>query len=146
MTKSVLILLLFTVFNTGCNDVQSHDLRGTWVIKDSSRQVLPPTLRNASAQIFLAADGSFTVSDIPGLLYFPGKRDVGLESGRGSWRLDSHDGSQFVLLTFDDLTGSKPIDLPYGAQLDLSKGWSETNLYYFIGDADEGRKVEFQKR
>ena len=109
-------------------------------MKDGSRKSLPAELQNASAKIVLYPDGTFVASDMPGLFYFPGSHAARLESGSGAWKLVSHDGKQQVQLNFEVLAGWKDA-LPYGTQLEVSS----ESLFYFLGDADEGRRVAFEK-
>jgi hypothetical protein len=78
---------------------------------------------------------------MPGLFYFPGRHAARLESGSGTWKLVSHEGKQQVQLNFQVITEWKEA-LPYGTQLDVSSG----SLSYFLGDADEGRRVAFEKK
>jgi hypothetical protein len=78
---------------------------------------------------------------MPGLFYFPGRHAAQLESGSGAWKLVSHDGKQQVQLDFQVIAGWKDV-LPYGTQLEVSRG----SLFYFLGDADEGRRVAFDKK
>lgn len=125
----------------GCKSVQPSDIAGTWVMKDDSRRVLPTELRKASGKIVLDANGTFVASDVPGLFYFPEHHAAQLESGTGAWKLVSREGKQQVQLDFQTIADWKDA-LPYGTQLDVSKG----SLYYFFGDADEGRRVSFEKR
>jgi hypothetical protein len=139
-----LAFLLLSVL--GCKGVQPSDLTGSWVMTDASRQFLPDKLRKASAKIVLNADGSFVVSDVPGLFYVPGRRDMRLEAGSGSWKLVSREGDQQIQLDFYAIPDWSNTELPYGMQLDVSKGWSQTKLFYFLGDPDEGQRIEFAKR
>ncbi len=37
-------------------------------------------------------------------------------------------------------------ELPYGSQLDISRGWSRIELYYFLGGEDEGKEIDFAKQ
>lgn len=71
---------------------------------NASRQVLPDGLRKASAKILLNPDGSFVASEMPGLFYFPGRRDIRLEAGSGSWKLVSREGRQGIQLDFYAIT------------------------------------------
>jgi hypothetical protein len=64
-----------------------------------------------------------------------------LESGTGVWKLVSREGKQQVQLDFQTITGWKDA-LPYGTQLDVSRG----SLFYFFGDADEGRRISFEQK
>ena len=114
-------------------------------MKGSSRQVLPREVQQALPKIVLDADGTFVVSEVPGLFYSPGRRAARLESGRGVWKLVSGEGKQQVQLDFHVIAEWKEIDLPYGTQLDVSRGWSAVSLFYFLGDPDEGRMIDFEK-
>ncbi len=140
----MVIFLLFGML--GCKSVQPNDLVGTWVMKDSSRQILPTQLQKNSANIVLAANGTFVASEMPGLFYFPGRRTARLESGSGVWKLVSREGKQQVQLDFHVIDDWKGTSLPYGMQLDVSRGFSAASLYYFLGDADAGRQVAFEKK
>jgi hypothetical protein len=83
---------------------------------------------------------------MPGLLFFPGHRDARPESGRGTWKLVSREGKQQVQFDFEEIADWNKNELPYGTQLDISRGWSSLSLYYFLGDADEGRRIEFERQ
>jgi hypothetical protein len=112
----------------------------------ASRQVLPDGLRKAGAKILLNPDGSFLASEMPGLFYFPGRRDIRLEAGSGRWKLVSREGGQQIQLDFYAITDWSKTELPYGTQLDVSKGWSVAKLFYFVGDADVGQRIDFEKK
>ena len=130
----------------GCKSVQSTDIPGTWTMNDTSRGVLPTGLPQASAKIVLDPKGTFVASDMPGLLFFPERHDARLESGSGTWKLVLSDGRQQVQLQFQQIDNWKKNELPYGTQLNVARGWSSLRLYYFIGDPDEGRRIELEKR
>lgn len=115
-------------------------------MNDASRQVLPAGLQKASAKIVLNQNGTFVASDMPALFFFPERRDARLESGTGTWKLGSSEGRQQVQLEFHEIADWKKDELPYGTQLGISRGWSALSLYYFFGDADEGRRIEFEKK
>ena len=111
---------------------------------ESSRQVLPAELQKARAKIVLNANGTFVVSELPGLLYFPPDRPL-LDNGSGVWKLVSHDGRQQIQIIIEATTGGSPIKVPFGTFIDVSRGWSSVSLFYFLGDADEGRRIDFVK-
>jgi len=90
-------------------------------------------------------DGSFFASNLPGLFFVPGHRDARMESGSGTWILVTHDGEDQVQLDFREIADWKT-GVPYGTQLNISRGWSGITLYYFLGDADEGVKVDLEKK
>jgi hypothetical protein len=74
------------------------------------------------------------------------QRRVRPDTGTGLWKLASREGKQQVQLDFHAKAGSKEGDIPYGTQMDVTKGWSAVSLYYFLGDADEGRRVSFERK
>jgi hypothetical protein len=144
MLRIVLITCLLLAA-LGCNGVQPSGLSGTWVMKDASRQILPDGLCNASAKIVLSPDGSFLASEMLGLFYARAA-DIRLESGSGGWKLVAREGGQQVQLNFHAITDWSKTELPYGTQLDVSKGGSVAKLFYFVGDADEGQRTAFEKK
>jgi len=83
---------------------------------------------------------------MPGLFYVPGRRGIRLESGSGGWKLVAREGRQQVQLDFRAITDWSKTELPYGTQLDVSNGVSVAKLFYFVGDADEGQRIEFEKK
>ena len=120
-------------------------------MKDASRQVLPTELQKASAKLVLDANGTFVASELPEELplvapYDVKNRNVRLDTGSGVWKIVSREGKQQVQLDFHTMVGSKEGGVPYGTQMDVSRGWSAVSLYYFLGDADEGRRVSFERK
>jgi len=142
----IVLLLLFGML--GCKNVQPGELAGTWVMKRTSREVLPTELQKASGKIVLDENGTFTASELPEELppYDMKQRRVRMDTGSGVWKLVSREGKQQVQLDFHAMEGNKEGDVPYGTQMDVSKGWSAVSLYYFLGDADEGRRVSFERK
>lgn len=138
MTKFPAIVVLMLMTMVGCKSTQPSDLTGIWMMEDESRPNLPPDLQKASAKIVLNANGTFIVSDVPGLFEFQG-HPMGLESGRGAWRLVSGEGT--VQLNFQTIEHWND-GLPYGTQLFVSRN----SLSYYLGDPDEGRRISFERR
>ena len=146
---SRMMILLSLLSILGCKGVQPSDVAGTWVIKDSSRNLLPPELQRATATIVLDANGTFIASEIPEELppappYDVKDRKFRMNTGSGDWKLVSSEGKQQVQLNFRTLQGN--INVPFGTQMEVSTGWSSPNLYYFLGDADEGRRISLVKK
>ena len=140
----IAMLLFFGVL--GCNGVKPSDVTGTWVVTEGSRQRLPTAQQKASAKIVLDANGSFVASDLPeDLLYGPEVADR-LVTGSGVWKLVSREGGQQVQLEFHAIAVGQRGGVPHGALLDVSRGWSALRLFYFKGDADEGRRIEFERK
>jgi hypothetical protein len=131
---------------TGCNmfAVTASDIVGTWVIKADTRDFLPAVYKNSAAKIIISANGSFVASDIPGLLHEK-PEEIKLDAGTGLWHFDSLEGNRRIQLEFLIKADGKKFEVPYGAQLFFSKVFSTVTLYYYIGDPDEGRRIEFYK-
>ena len=136
-----LVALVFLVSLSSCTKAKTEEVVGTWHIVEASRGVLPAQLKTAPATIVLSGDGRFAVSALPGFLNTPSE----LDSGEGVWKLTSRDGKQEVQLEFQSRQGEDAARVPYGATLEISKGLGNPTLYYFIGDPDEGRMIEFER-
>ncbi|HWR13873.1 MAG TPA: hypothetical protein VN577_03535 [Terriglobales bacterium] len=150
MTKIKLwpLALLALVGVLGCNraNIAAGDLAGTWVMKQGSREVLPSPLKNASPRILLQKDGTFIASEMPGLLYGD-QRGANLDAGTGTWKLVSREGRQEIQVNFYSITaGSTQLPVPYGTQIMVSKPWSTVNMEYYIGDQDQGVRIELEKK
>jgi len=142
------ILLFFGTLGCGRLRVTASDLAGTWVVTDESRQrFLPAAHQKAAARIVLDANGTFAASEIPeDLLYGPPEVGVRLITGSGAWRLESREGRQYVQLEFKTIPAGQRGNVPYATMLSVSKGWSTIKLFYFQGDADQGRRIAFEKK
>ncbi len=141
MIARVLLAIVFLAPLAGCTKAKTEELIGTWRIVEASKGVLPAPLKTAPATIVLSGDGKFAVSALPGFLTTPPEPD----SGEGVWKLISRDGKQEVQLEFRSRRGEDASRVPFGAMLEISKGLGRPTLYYFIGDPDEGRMVEFER-
>lgn len=132
----------------GCNrsNVKPGELVGTWVMKESSRQILPDALKKAAPRLVLQSDGTFVADEMPGLLYGD-QRSASLDAGTGTWRLVSREGRQEIQVNFSSITaGSTQLRIPYGTQIMVSKPWSTVGLEYYIGDQDQGMQIELEKK
>jgi hypothetical protein len=143
------IAMILCLSLLGCEVAQPNDITGTWVVKDESRnRFLSAAQQKAVAKIVLEANGTFVASEIPeDLLYGGPQAGNGLVTGNGVWKLSSREGKQQVQLDFEMIAVGQRGKVPYGAQLNISKGWSALYLFYFQGgDADQGRRIEFEKK
>src|SRR5439155_26271466 len=148
-------LLLITPFlfigMLGCKSVQPNDVIGTWVMKDQSRNELPREFKKGLAKIVVNADGTFVASELPEPLHpvppYDMKVRMRLDSGSGVWKLASWEGAQQLQLEVHDLASADENSHgSYGFPLIVSRGWSAVTLSYALGDPDEGRSAEFEKR
>jgi hypothetical protein len=142
----IAMLLFFGML--GCQNVKSIDVIGTCVVSDESRQrFFSAAQQKASAKIVLDANGSFVASEVPeDLLYRPPAADAGFVTGSGVWRLFSREGRKQVQLEFRAITVGQRGNVPYGTHLNISGGSSDVSLYYFQGDPDQARRIEFDRK
>jgi hypothetical protein len=130
---------------SGCKSVKSEDVVGTWLITNESRENVPVELRKNTARIVLNTDGSFTAAELVDKFYFSAD-GYGPGGGNGVWKLVSQEGRQQVQLDFHEIT-NKGLRGTFSMPLEISRGWSSIeNLYYFQGDPDLGRRVEFKRK
>jgi len=88
-----------------------------------------------SPRLVLSADGWFTATDLPGA--FHGTEGVvDRNSGSGSWKFITKDGRQQIQVSFDG---------DYGTQFEIAKDGGVWRLFYFLGDPDEHRRLEYTK-
>lgn len=150
MLRFVPIVLLFCAPLLGCKSIHSADIVGVWVVSDQSRQrFLSASQRSAAAKVTLDANGTFVASEVPeDLLYGPPVTGDSCLTGSGEWRLVSREGRQQVQLQFTSISTGQRAQTPYGTTLSISGGsGSKIRLYYFQGgDADQGRRIEFEKK
>jgi hypothetical protein len=149
MRQTIWLAAILLSLSASCNrTVERNEIIGTWVVTNDSRQrLLPAAQQKGSAKIVLDANGSFVASEIPeDLLYGPPEVADRLVTGSGDWKLASREGRQQVQLNFNVIATGQRGRVPYGTQLNVSKRGSLVSLFYFQGDPDQGRKVEFERK
>jgi len=149
MRKSTIALLLLSSL-AGCRKAAPSDLVGTWVVEDASRAFLPAGSTKTLPTIVLDSNGTFTASGLPRETLVPTPQGVrgqlAMHTGGGVWRIVSDNSSQYIQMTFNRMAGRTAGDLPYGIQVGISISWSDPELYYFLGDADLGRRISFERK
>jgi hypothetical protein len=147
-SRSLPIAVLLCLGLVCCESVKRGELVGTWVLTDQSRErFLPAAQKKAIGRIVLNANGTFVADELPeDLLYGPPEVSDRLVRGSGVWELVSREGGQQVQLNFEAITIGQRGKVPYGTQLNVSKGWSAATLFYFQGDPDQGRRIEFERK
>jgi hypothetical protein len=98
---------------------------------------------DSKAILRLKPDGKFEASNVPASM-------VGIEHGTvrradGNWQTKSSWGQTKVHLTFQSVRGLTGVSVPYGLPLEVSGVLNPRSLYYYLGDPDENRIVEFKK-
>ena len=134
-----LLAMIFSFAVSGCTNVKSADLVGTWVLSNPSRSLMklePGT----DASLVLDKEGTFVAANLPRFLHSGGSSGE-TSSGNGRWRMIARDGKQQVQLDFHKIVGWNG-PLPYGAQLEVSG----KSLYYFVDDPDEAKRVSLQRQ
>ena len=132
----------------GCRTVQSNEITGTWVITDESRQrFFSESQRAAAARITQDSSGAFAANEVPDDLLYGPEASNGLVTGTGIWKLVSREGRQQVQLRFNAITAGGRGEAHYETILYVSTGLPSTvGLFYYRGDPDEGRTIEFEKK
>jgi hypothetical protein len=138
--------LLSLTLLIGCGrDLTANDLVGTWAVTDESRLSLES--RRAGGKLILKKTGEFISVGVPGeLLYsMPGMTRPALVSGTGTWKLGKVDSDLVLLLTFCAINGPTELKVPNGTQMSIDNHRHETVLYFFPGDPDGGKRIDFKK-
>ena len=151
--RRLLLMIVFSLTLSGCEELQTSEVVGTWVMKEQSRKWLPPEIEKSLGRITVLADGSFIVYELPEKRYFnPGKsyvREWRITSGSGTWKILSISGIQHLHLGFNKFTfdNADDQDVSYGCPLEISKKWSKVvGLHYYLGDPDIAwERIEFEK-
>jgi hypothetical protein len=132
----------------GCRTVQPSEITGTRIVTDQSRQrFFSVSQRAAAARITLDTSGAFTATEVPEDLLYGFLAADRLVTGTGIWKLVSREGGQQVRLQFNAITAGQRGNVPYDTNLYVSTGLTSTvGLFYFRGDPDEGRRIEFEKK
>lgn len=148
MSRFISIALLLAAL-TGCSKLVESDFEGEWTLRESSRDNLPTTAANASPELSLLVDRTFSISDAPMTLYMGA--DVAptaktwLLSGSGTWRLTANEGHEIIELSFksirDGLGGRFPFQT-YSIPLQAGK----QEIYYFEGDPDNYKRIVFERK
>ena len=119
----------------GCSAANPDDLVGTWSMTEGSRRYLAAEIARVSPRLTLTSNGTFTADEYPRLGFRAEKWRT--YSGRGTWTTQKNDGTGDVRLRFDD---------DFGGQLWISNvPGSPTTLYFWVGDPDSGRRIQFTR-
>jgi hypothetical protein len=132
----LLLIFLFGVMD--CKTPTPASLEGSWAMDAGSLRKLPYPLRNADPRLVLDPSGSFVAYDVPGLLYFPGRHSLQLDTGSGRWTLLDRTGDRAVRLDFQRILNWDNTS-PYSVRLELSG----STLTYSFGD--DGKKLSLAK-
>ena len=122
-------------------------MAGSWIVTDESRRdYFAPAQQQAKAMIVLKPNGEFDAVEIPAdLLYVEQKAESELVTGNGTWRLATEHGSEQVDLVFIAITVGRHGSTPFGTRLSASGRGQPMTLFYFRGDPDQARRVEFKR-
>lgn len=144
-----MVLALFALASAGCGlrEVSTGELSGMWVLTDQSRKDLGSEVGGAAATLRLDQSGTFSGRELPGsLLDGRAMSRSRFVTGDGMWKLTARGEGQEVQLVFDAIVDSSSDRVvPYGTQLHVWTGSSRILLFYFEGDPDEGRRIEFER-
>ena len=146
---SLLGFFLWLIVAVGCSvrSPTADAFVGTWVMTQKPSSTEQGTAHRARGKLTLLGNGEFVADSVPsGLLYsLPGMNSPNYVSGTGAWKLGSVDRDAAVLLTFRAIKGTTEYKVPNGTQLLVDDVSKELLLYFFLGDPDEGDRIEFRK-
>jgi len=137
-----LVIGSWAVILSSCSSVTTNDLVGTWAMSEQSRSYLGAEVRVASPTLTLNSDATFTVVDLPALRELSSASADISRSGRGRWSILQTSNHERLELFFDQGPG----DELFISDWSSDGPWSSTTLYYFIGDPDSGRRIQFVRR
>ena len=143
MSKVWIVLAVGAVMLTACASrvMSASELTGTWSMTPESKT--RSSSKRGVATIVLRQAGTFSVREVPGSLLAV-RPDAPLVTGGGRWKLVEKNGEQQIELVFESIVTPHQFTLPFGTQLHISSGRTGVLLYYFEGDPDDGKRIEFQ--
>jgi len=147
-----IMILLLTM--TGCNApiaVETSEVVGTWVMREESREYLPPEVEESTGKITISADGTFVAHELPERKRYWGSRghmDRWMAvSGSGNWEFIYISGLQYVHLGFNkrSVDNADEQDVSYGFPINIKRWRSTIDMYYNLSDPDLWERVYFEK-
>ena len=132
----IFIIVFLAIFNSSCSKPEEVDIFGAWVISSSAKDVLA-NYRPDSMMTFYG-NHTFAAKNLPHELLGDslGNRP-GAFSGDGTWELDQSS----LWLGFQSID---KINVSIGTALQM-RAWGAPTLFFYLGDPDEARIVEFHK-
>ncbi len=140
-------LIALQVVTVGCTrpDRSADTVSGEWVLAKRSSKYLnqPPEVR---VRIFIHRTGRFTAEGLP--CTFLGSPPKGCHqiTGGGAWKLANKAARDSITMTLESIEGNQDVDVPYGTQLWIKSADPHTVLFFFDGDPDLYRTIEFELR
>ncbi len=90
-------------------------------------------------------NGTFNAASIPTDL-FGEEEKIRLTSGSGTWKWrEDEEGGRRLELDFLAIEDKNVVRTPFAVDLLASGEENNLRLYYFRGDPDEGRRIEFAR-
>src|SRR5258706_1167130 len=133
----------------GCTEtkITPTDLIGNWDVTEDTQRHLPAQFRTVSSRITIAENGTFSAIQVPSsIINMSEEKRVEFVNGAGSWKLNSDDTKQNLLLLFKSIEGAKSAEVPFGTQVEIAHVGAKIVLFYFQGDPDEAKRIKFEKK
>jgi hypothetical protein len=142
------VALLLVAISCSGKPIMHAELIGAWVITGESRADLGKAYEHAAGRITFKDDGTFAAVEMPGdFVGRTSERPVAPVTGSGTWTLSTKERGTNVELVFQTLRGGHESRVPYGTFVLVERGSGDrVVLFYFQGDPDENRRIEFEKR
>jgi hypothetical protein len=133
---SAITLVVFSFFGCDCRTIKENNLLGVWRIPSSEKNRLSNFHQNN--EIILNSDHTFIANNLPVEIFdnlFDNKYNS--ISGGGSWYLDKLKLRLIFILINNKTTSA-------GTVFEIQTG-KVPIMFFFLGDPDEGRRIELQK-
>lgn len=142
--------ILLLVLCLGCAGVSSQELVGEWEMREESVSLMLPALVGDRPSLTLRSDGTFSATNLPSEI---GRGENPVTHGK--WKLEGP-GNESGRLAAALWQGGLQLQLDFkrrelsGAEVRFSSREfmahsyrGEPVIFYFRGDPDEGRRVEY---
>jgi hypothetical protein len=142
------VVAILAVMATSCKGPMAspRDLVGEWVMTTESLRHLPISFAKKSMTMTLAADGTFSVQELPGELVslHETEREMHL-SGRGKWKIVLQDGRQELQLEFEDNSTGPKVPFPLVPLLTIGSEGTNFVLFFYHGDFYTMWRMDFKR-
>jgi hypothetical protein len=133
-----IVVLCLTFFSFGCDRKISNekDILGVWAISELAKNIVFNF--HPDSKIIFNCDHKFIAQNIPSEIFGNILKTKHLISGKGRWELDK----SRLWLHFNSIDTDTNASI--GTVLETKAGRSPV-IFFFLGDPDEYRIVEFKK-
>ena len=143
--RSLLYITTLLGVLLGCRSARNEDFVGDWTIHSEPTASTRSVDRYSQAVLRFKSNGTFEAANVPASMVGVDMASRSTIEATGKWRVELERGETQLYLIFEDIRGVPSVPVPYGMPLHVSARFSTQRLYYYLGDPDENRTVEFRK-